>query len=269
MKRTIGFFATGVAASFAAVYAGNWLFVSGLTDWNAFFASIFNFLGATAGLGAALLLGSLLFDQPLKGNIALAGLGAVCGLVAVPLLGNLATEAWKVAYIKPQFARLCKEAHIDVRPMEARPPGVLLQGNLPAEFLLNQSDLQFVERAAKRKPPSEGVAYEQLEVQGERGRRSSSQSGPETHFKVTPIAAPRAPVQASISAEYVDKGRTITQRKVRLSRRSDGATFVSASIYWHKTLEKTCPEGGSMNEIYAGNLLLRAMNMPEVPLIGH
>jgi hypothetical protein len=191
----------------------------------------------------------------------------VCGIVAVPLLGYLGMEAWKVAYIEPQFARVCKEAHIDVRPMEGRPTGVLLEGILPAEFLLNQSELRFVERKAKPGTASEGMAYERLEIEGERGRRSSSQPGPDTRFKVTPIPVPAAPLQASISVQFVDEDRAIVQRKVRLRRRSDGATFVSASIYSHGKLGRMCPEGSSSNEIYLTNLLLRAMNMPEVPLI--
>ena len=269
----VWFLAAGIVASLAADNAGYWLFVSGRQDWDAFGAGLFNFLAATVGLGVLLLLGSLFFGGRMKVNVALAGVGALCGLVANPVADVAGDQAWKLAYLKPKFALVCRKAHIDVRPLDTRPAGVLFAGQpgrdrVSAEFLLNQSELQFVEREARRKPGDAGpVAYERIEVVGERIRRFSWQdrkANRQTHFNVTPVAAPSAALEASMSLEALAGDNDVSQRRIRLVRRSDGAELVSARIFRNRTLRTTCPEGGSLSSVYATNLLLRAMRMPEI-----
>ena len=269
----VWYLAAGIVASLAVDNAGFWLFVAGRQDWDALGAGIFNFLAATVGLGVLVLLGSLFFDGRMKASIALAGVGALCGLVANPVADVAAYQAWKLAYLKPKFALVCRKAHIDVRSLDTRPAGVLFAGRpgagrVSAEFLLNQSELQFVEREARRKPGDAGpVAYERIEVEGERIRRSNwrdRKANRRTHFNVTPVAAPSAALEASMSLQALPGDNDVSRRKIRLIRRSDGAELVSALIFRSRTLRTTCPEGGSLSSVYATNLILRAMRMPEI-----
>jgi len=268
----VWYLAAGIVASLAADNAGYRLFVSGRQDWDAFGAGIFNFLAATVGLGVLLLLASLVFDGRAKINVALAGVGALCGLVANPVADVAGYQAWKFAYLKPKFALVCRKAHVDVRPLDTRPAGVFFAGQpgpgeVSALYLLNQSELQFVEREARRKPgDGDAPAYERIEVEGERVRRFNPQDKTHrrTRFKITPVAAPSAALEASTSVEAYHGNKDVTQRRIRLIRRSDGAELVSALIFHSRTLRATCPEDGSVHTGYATNLLLRAMKMPEI-----
>jgi hypothetical protein len=254
----------GIALSGAAMSAGFALFVLDKMDWAAFAAEILTFIGSTIGLGLILVGVSFLAEDSRRTKISFMAVGTMSGAIVIPVLLYGGKKVWEMAYVDPTFTRVCQHAHVTYGARVERPSGVLLNvqkgTDFTAEFLLAQSDLDFVERPASNLTSKSG-GYERLEVIGKRVRRVDDPRFSDvwrTRFKASPVSDPTAPVEVTVTNLRSLAGEAIVERKTEVRRRSDKLVMGSSLVYLSKG-SGSCPAGEFPGQFHTMNFVLRVI----------
>jgi hypothetical protein len=225
----------GVLLATALAFVATWLLARSNDGWHNLFIGIACWLGFTL-VGALVLLG---MSRVTEGSGSAVyrdfGLGALVAFVVAPF-------AWvgapSILGLDPAFPWVCRSAHASVFERVATPRGVLLLNDggrdFNAEFFLNQTSLDFVER------PAPG-GYERLTVIGERHRGTYPKNTGRTEFRKEPIPAATAEYEIRLYSRphAVD---WIREMGIEVRRQSDQKVIAATSSFVHGPTRRRCPE---------------------------
>lgn len=165
----------------------------------------------------------------------------------------------KMIALATQFDRLCKTAEIKVYETLTPQKGVAVLPDsfsymspvsiaeaLPlAEFLLNQSLLEFIERPATKETGFVGTAkYERVSTTGERVLRSQPGSSARTQFAYEPTDLLTSEYEVRPTRLNVAGGEELGLRgaRIEIRRRNDDKLVALAQYFWNKIEFRACPK---------------------------
>ena len=208
--------------------------------------------------------------------------------IAAPVAFAFTLPVGKMITLATQFDRLCKTAEIKVYETVTPQRGIAVLPDsfsymspvsvaeaLPlAEFLLNQSLLEFIERPATKETGIVGTAkYERVSTTGERVLRSPAPIG-ERVFRPQPGSSARTqfvyePTDLLISEYEVRPTRLnvaggdelgLGGARIEIRRRNDNKLVASAQYFWNKTEFRACPKE-SQQGLFVYHFVADALNV--------
>lgn len=249
--------------------------------WHELFAQIAVVVLGPLVIGATLLILGLIARnaRPMFMSIAT---GAFVASIVTPIVVPVAFWHYQSYQDRSAYDPLCKNAFIEIveRVSPARSVVFLPDSfvspaereqsyrNSWAEFVLNQSLLEYVERPATEKSGPGGKAqFERVSTSGKR-ILSSHNSSERTTFIYEPVDSITAEYVVHAESLLVEHSKTfgLGGERIEIYRRADNKLVARAQYYWSNKLFRSCPEE-TRGGLFVYHFIAEALNVknPEGP----